>query len=101
MRRIKRLLLAAVASLILGCSQGPGVNLALKASLIKKGVSEEADVVRELGPPQQELVEAGRRVWVYWNRRPTGLPFKKETEVLRVVFEKGKVKEVVYYVLEE
>lgn len=88
------------------CANAPRHHLAIDASLIEPGQSQE-DVLRMMGPPNATRTNhLGEEEWHYYEVRKRfwhGLPFadrfsQPEVDALMVVMENGRVRSVQYYV---
>lgn len=88
------------------CAGTPRHHLAIDASLIEPGQSQE-DVLRMLGPPNATRTNAsGQEEWHYyevrrhfWHKLPFSERFTHpEVEALMVVLENGRVRSAQYYV---
>lgn len=88
------------------CAGAPRHHLAIDASLIEPGQSQE-DVLRMMGPPNATRTNhLGQEEWHYYEVRKRfwhSLPFsgrfsQPEVDALMVVLENGKVRSVQYYV---
>lgn len=88
------------------CAGTPRHHLAIDASLIEPGQSQE-DVLRRLGPPNATRTNhLGQEEWHYyethrhfWHNIPFSERFSKpEVDALMIVIEQGRVRTVQYYV---
>lgn len=92
--------------LFAACAGTPRHHLAIDASLIEPGQTQE-DLLRMLGPPNASRTnQLGQEEWHYyevrrhfWHKLPFSDRFSKpEVEALMVVLENGRVRSVQYYV---
>lgn len=98
--------LLCLCFLLASCAGTPRHHLAIDASLIEPGQSQE-DVLRMLGPPNATRTNhLGQEEWHYyevrrhfWHKLPFSDRFSRpEVDALMVVLENGRVRSAQYYV---